>query len=137
MGLARPLDVGPGELDLTPPEERLEHLHRPVLLAGRDDQRGLGVVGVDDRRHRVAHPGRRVEVDQGRPVARQGVAHGHVHHARLVQAEDVAEVGREVFKEQLLGGAGVAEHRRHPDGAEELEAAVDHGRHGSPPGWSG
>ena len=88
---------------------------------------------VEDRPHRVADPRRGVEVGDRGAAGGLRVAVGHPDHDRLVQAEDVAEVGGEVGEHRQLGRAGVAEDRRHPLGTEEVEAGVAHGRHGGKP----
>ncbi len=62
-----------------------------------------------------------------------GVAVGHPDHDRLLQAEHVAEVGREVGEHRQLGRARVAEHRRHPVGAEEVEGGFADSRHRTEP----
>ncbi len=102
---------------------------RPRLLAGRDQQRRVVGLGVEDRPHRVADPGRGVEVGHRGAARGLGVAVGHPDHDRLLQAEHVAEVGGEVGQHRQLGRAGVAEHRRHPVGAEEVEAGLADRRH--------
>ena len=65
------------------------------LLAGGDQQRRVVGLGVEDRPHRVADPGRGVEVDDGGPAGGLGEAVGHPDHDRLLEAEHVAEVRRE------------------------------------------
>ena len=97
---------------------------RPRLLAGGDQQRRVVGLGVEDRPHRVADPGRGVQVDDGGLARGLGVAVGHPDHDRLLQAEHVAEVRGEVGEHRQLGRARVAEHRRHPVGAEEVEGRV-------------
>ena len=58
-----------------------------------------------------------------------GEAVGHPDHDRLLQAEHVAEVGGEVGEHRQLGRARVAEHRRHPARAEQVEARFADSRH--------
>ena len=99
------------------------------LLARGDQQRRVVGLGVEDRPHRVADPGRGVQVDDGGAAGGLGEAVGHPDHDRLLQAEHVAEVGREVGQHRQLGRAGVAEDRRHPLLAEEVERGLADGRH--------
>ena len=99
-------------------------LHRdvgPDLLARRHHERRVVRLGVEDRAHPVADPRGRVQVDVGRAARGLGVAVGHADRDRLLQAEDVAEVVRELGEHRQLGRAGVAEDRRHPVLPEELE----------------
>ena len=100
------------------------------LLAGGDQQRRVVGLGVEDRPHRVADPGRGVEVDDGGLAGGLGETVGHPDHDRLLEAEHVAEVAREVGKHRQLGRARVAEHRRHPVGAEEVERRFANRGHG-------
>ena len=93
-------------------EQGLHRHHRAHLLTGRDHERRLVLVRVEDRAHRVAHAGRGVQVDQRRPPRGLGIAVRHPHHDRLLEAEHVAKVVRETGQERKLGGAGVAEHGR-------------------------
>ena len=108
---------------------RLQGDLRARLLAGGDQQRRVVGLGVEDRPHRVADAGRGVQVGDRGPAGGLGEAVGHADHDRLLQAEHVAEVGGEVGEHRQLGRAGVAEHRRHPLGAEEVEARLADGRH--------
>ena len=112
---------------------RLQGHLRPCLLAGGDQQRRVVGLGVEDRSHRVADAGRGVEVDHGGLAGGLGEAVGHPDHDRLLQAEHVAEVRGVVGEHRQLGRAGVAEHRRHPVGAEEVERRVADRRHCSEP----
>ena len=102
---------------------------RPRLLAGGDQQRRVVGLGVEDRPHRVADARRGMEVDDGGLAGGLGEAVGHPDHDRLLQTEHVAEVRRVVGEHRQLGRAGVAEHRRHPVGAEEVERRVADRRH--------
>ncbi len=94
------------------------------LLAGGDQQRRVVGLGVEDRPHRVADPRRGVEVDDRGLAGGEREAVCHPDHDRLLEAEHVAEVGREIGQHRQLGRAGIAEHRRHPVGAEEVERRV-------------
>ena len=75
-------------------------------------------------------PGRRVEVDVGRPAGGLRVAVGHPDRHGLLQPEDVAEVVGELGEHRQLRRAGVAEDRRHPVLAEELERSFPDCAHG-------
>mgnify|MGYP006195170721 CR=1 FL=1 len=109
-GLHAPLHVGLGQLGgLAREQEGVERQDGARLLPGRDDHGRAVLVRREDIAHGVAHAGRRVQVHKGRVVRGLGVAVGHAHHHRLLQAEDVAEVRGEVEEQRQLGGAGVAE----------------------------
>ncbi len=101
-------------------EQGLHGHHRAYLLTGRDHQRGLVLLRVEDRAHRIAHAGRGVQIDQRRPPRGLGIPVRHPHHDRLLEAEHVAEVVREPGQERKLGGAGVAEHGRQPVRAQQI-----------------
>jgi hypothetical protein len=78
-------------------------------------------LGVEDSAHRVADARSGVQVDERRPARGLGVAVGHPDDDRLLEAEHVREVLGEVGEHRQLGRTRVAEHRRHPAGAEEVE----------------
>ncbi len=133
--------LGPRRL-VAPLDQRVRHAGRVAvgevglqgdlgarLLARGDQQRRVVGLRVEDRPHRVAHPRRGVEVDDGGAAARLGEAVGHPDHDRLLQPEHVTEVAREVTQHRQLGRARVAEHRRHPLLPEQLERRLAHGRH--------
>ena len=105
-------------------EVRLQRDQRADLVAGGDHERRVIRLGVEDRAHRVADAGRRVQVDQRRAAARLRVAVGHADDHRLLEPEDIREVVGIVLQHRQLGRAGVAEHRRHPVGAEDVEGGV-------------
>ena len=132
--------LGAGRL-VGPLDQRVRHADRVAvgevglqgdlgahLLAGGDQQRRVVGLGVEDRPHRVADAGRGVQVgDRGAPRG-LGEAVGHADHDRLLEAEHVAEVGGELGEHRQLGRARVAEHRRHPLGAEKVEGRFADGR---------
>ncbi len=93
---------------------------RDLLTGGHEQWRLVGL-RVEDRADAVADPGRRVQVDVGDHAAGLRVAVGHPDGDGLLQAEHVAEVVRERPEHRQLGRPGVAEHRRHPALAEQLE----------------
>ncbi len=128
--LVRPLDQWvrhPGRVAVG--EVGLQGDLRPRLLAGGDQQRRVVGLGVEDRPHRVADPGRGMEVDQGRLTGSLGVAVGHPDHDRLLETEHVAEVRGEIGEHRQLRRAGVAEHRGHSVRTEEVERRVANGGH--------
>ena len=129
-GLAAPLDVGFRQpRRLGGKEKRLVGKNRARLLAGGDDQRRPVPVGREDVAHRVADAGRRVQVDE-RGVARGlRVAVGHADDDRFLQAEDVAEIVRELAEERQLGRAGVAEDGGHPQLAQQADNGFAYGGH--------
>ncbi len=57
----------------------------------------------------------------------------HPERGRLLQAEHVAEVVGEVLEERQLRRAGVAEDRRHPKPAKEIEGRLADRSHNTPP----
>ena len=54
-----------------------------------------------------------MQIDQSGPPLALGEPLGHPEHRRLLQAQHVAEILREVLEERQLRRAGVAEDRRH------------------------
>ena len=122
---------------VAPLDERLRHAHgvavgqiglqrhqRACLIAGCDDQWRVVRLRVEDRAHRVAHAGRRVQVHERRPAARLREAVGHADHDRLLKAEHVAEVGGKVGQHRQLGRPRVAEDRRDAVLAEQVVSRV-------------
>ena len=107
-------------------------IKRARLLAGRDEQRRLVGARVEDRADAVADAGRRVQVDVRDAPARLREPVRHAHRHRLLQAEHVAEVIGERTEHRQLGRARVAEDRRHPARAEQLERRFADRRHGVP-----
>ena len=120
-------------LERSPGEERLEGNLATVLLAHEDHKRSAAITRVSDRVHRVAQTGRRVQVDERRLAPGECVAGRHPHHRSLVEAEDEPDVGREIGQKCDLGRSRVAEDRRQPVAAHDLESAVAHGHPGRPP----
>ena len=128
---------------VAPLDERVRHaggvavgevrLHGHVgadLLAGGDEQRSLVGLGVEEGAHGVAHARGGVQVHVRDAARGLGVAVGHAHGHRLLEPQDVAEVRGVIGQHRQLGGARVAEHRRHAAGAEELEGGLADGAHG-------
>jgi hypothetical protein len=129
-GLEGPLDQRVGHADrVAVGEVRLQRDLGPRLLAGGDQHRRVVGLGVEDRAHRVADPRGGVQVGDRGPARGLRVAVGHADDHRLLEPEDVAEVRGEVGEHRQLGRPGVAEHRRHPPGAEEVEAGLPDSRH--------
>jgi hypothetical protein len=54
-----------------------------------------------------------MHIDQGGPALLLGEPLGHPEHRRLLQAQHVAEILREVLEERQLRRTGVAEDSRH------------------------
>ena len=82
------------------------------MLAGGEEHRRTGLVGVVEHAHRVAEAGRHVDVDGGETAAGLGVAVCHRDGDGLLQRQHVADAGltRETIHERQLGRAGIAEH---------------------------
>ena len=91
-----------------------------LLACGDDERRAIPVCG-EDVAHRVSHAYRGVQVHEGGVARCLRVAVGHAHDDRLLQAEDVAEVRREIPEQRQLGRPRVAEDRRDPEGAQQVE----------------
>ncbi len=128
--LVAPLDVRLRADDrVTVGQVGLDRDLRPDLLAGRDHQRRLVGLGVEDAADRVADAWGGVQVDVRRAAGGLGEAVGHPDDDQLLQAQDVGEILREVGQHRQLGRTRVAEDRRHPVGAEQLECGVTHARH--------
>ena len=119
-------------LERSPGQERLERDLAAVLLPDDDHERRAAVAGVGDRVDRVAQPGGRVQVDERGLAAGERVAGRHPHDRALVEAEHEPDVGRQVGQERDLGRARVAEDRRHPVAAHDLERGIADG-HARPP----
>src|SRR4029079_9339122 len=108
---------------------RLHRHHRPDLLAGRDQQRCVVGLGVEDRPHRVGDAARGVAVYVADAPRRLRVAVRHPDDDRLLEAEHVAEVLWKVTEHRQLGRAGVAEDRRHPPRPQKLEGGFPNRAH--------
>ena len=136
--LVAPLDQRVGDArSVAVGQVRLHRHVRADLLAGRDQQRRVVRLRVEDRPHRVAQAGRRVQVHVAHGPARLRVAVGHPDGDGLLQPEHVAEVVGEVGEHRQLGRARVAEHSRHPVGAKQLERGLPDGAHGGDPSAAG
>ena len=118
-------------------EQRLGEAVALLLLAGGQDHRRARELGVVERAHGVAEPGRHVHVAGDELAAGARVAVRHGHHERLLQAQHVGEV--RVLLQRMhdgqLGGARIAEQMRDALVLQEREeggAAGDavHGGHG-------
>ena len=102
---------------------------RAHLLSGRDQERRVVRLRVEDAAHRVAHAWRRVEVRVPDRARRLRVAIGQAHDDELLKAQDVAEVRGEVREHRQLCRARIAEHRRHPVPAKKLVGGLANARH--------
>ena len=91
------------------------------LLAGGYHQRRLVRLRVEDPADGVADARSGVKIDVGRAPGRLRETVGHPDDRLLLEPEHVPEVVREVGQHRQLRRAGVAEDRRHPVGAEQLE----------------
>ena len=120
------LAIGRGERDEIAREPRLGHQVAGVLLARRDDERRLARLRGDQHAHGVAEAPHGVQVDEGGAARRQRPAVGHRHRRRLLQAEDVGDVGRvdQRVHQRHLGRAGIAEDMGDPFVAKDVEQNV-------------
>ena len=114
-------------LELAPGEERLERDLPAVLLADDDHERGTAVACVGDRVDRVAETGGRMQIDERGLAPGERVAGRHPHHRPLVEPEDEPDVRRKIGQERDLGRAGIAEDRRHPVPAHDVERGISDG----------
>ena len=134
LDLRGPLGERPRQRRQVGRQHRLGDEILGVLLAGGDQDRRAGLLRVVEHAHGVAEAGRDVEVDHRELAGGLGVAVGHRHHGRLLQAEDVADVvlDRERVHQRQLGGAGVAEHDADALLLQQVEerALSGHGGHG-------
>ena len=124
-GLRGPLGDRLGQADEIARQDRLLRRATLLVLAGVDDQRRAGAVGVVEHAHRVAEAGHDVQLQERGPSRGARVAVRDAGGDGLLQRQDVLElrVVLEGVDERLLGGAGVAEDVLRPLG-EEL---FDHG----------
>ena len=90
---------------------RFTQHHFTRLLAGRDNQWDVALVGGHQAAHRVSGPRSSVHIDQGGLARRLGEPVSHRHHRGLLQPQNIGEVVGEVLQKRLLGGTGVTEHR--------------------------
>jgi hypothetical protein len=121
--LRRPLDVRRGHRRQLGPQNGLGDREALVVLAGREQKRGVRLVGVVEHAHRIAEPGRDVDVHRREPAARLRVAVGHRDGDGLLEREHVADVrlAREPVHQRKLRRARVPEHDRDAFGLEDLE----------------
>ena len=73
----------------------------------------------------MASAGRAVQIDQRGLAGRTGVAIGHAHHHRLVQAHDIGE--GQGLQHRQLGAARIAEQAVHAEMLEYGESGFAHG----------
>ena len=95
-------------------EHRLEQPMALLLLPGGEDDRRAGELGVVERAHGVAEPGHHVHIRSRQPPRGAGIAIGHRHDRRFLQAEHELELrilGHR-FHDGELGGARIAEEMR-------------------------
>jgi hypothetical protein len=83
----------------------------PVLLARGDDQRRAGPGRIREVGEPVGEPADRVQVHEGRPPGHARVSVRHSDRRRLLQREDVLDVGAsgERIHERQLGRPGIPE----------------------------
>ena len=121
-GLATPFHVRLWKLrGLGGKQERLIREDRACLLARGDDERRAVPVRGKDVAHCVTDAGGGMQIDEGGVVRRLRIAVRHAHDDRFLQAEHVAEVPGKISKQRQLRGAGIAEDRGHPKGAQQVQ----------------
>lgn len=111
----RPLGDRPGDLGEVTAEEPVERLEPRIHLSGEDDHGCETAVRLVEHRHRIAQADRRVDLDHGGPVGNPCVAVGHPGHDRLLQPEDVTDLGviTQGGEEALLDRSWVPEDHIH------------------------
>ena len=130
-GLGRPDGIVAREtIERATRQERGEGELAAVLLADDDHEGNPVVARARDRVHGVPEPRCRVEVDERGSSSAERVAGCDPYDRPLVQGEHEAEVVGKVAEERDLGRPRVAEHRRHPVPAHDVEGRVAHGGHG-------
>ena len=104
-------------------EHRLLQAMALLLLPGGDQHRRAVELGVVERAHRVAQPGRDVHVAGGEPVGCARIAVRHADHQRLLQTQHVLDLRLlpERLHDRQLGGAGIAEHDVDAFGGEQRQ----------------
>ncbi len=135
--LRRPLDQRPRQGRKVAPQDRLGGDEALLVLAGGDQDGGARLLRVVEHAHGVAEAGRDVKIDHRKLAGGLGVAVGHGHDRRLLQAEQIAQLvlGREGIHQRQFGGAGIAEHDLDAFLLEQIEEGALSGHHGqvSPP----
>ncbi len=98
--------------------------HGPDMLPGRDDHRSPIVPGGFDIAHAVAAAGRGVQVhhDGFAGGLRIGVC-GRDDH-RLLQRQNVFEIGRKILEELFFGGTDITEDLRYSQLTHQVEQHV-------------
>ena len=135
---ARTAQVARSELDAArTAEARARELadrqgRRAALLARRDEDRRCRLHGVVEHAHGIAEPGRDVEIEHRQSARGLGIAIGHRHQRRFLEAEDVADVvlDREGVHQRQFGGAGIAEHHLDAFLLEQIEEGAFSGHYG-------
>ncbi|MET3785591.1 hypothetical protein ABIC24_003218 [Methylobacterium radiotolerans] len=124
--LAGPLHHRVGDGDEVAHQQRVGQRVAEILLPGGDHQRRAGDLGIHQPAHGVAEAARRVQVEEGGAPRALRVAVRHGDRGRLLQGEDVGDVGRlgERVDERQLGGAGIAEDVAHALRAQHLHQEV-------------
>jgi hypothetical protein len=123
LHLLRPFDRRPRYTDEIPEQKRVGDGVPRVLLAGGHDQRRSGHAGIEQAAEAMAEPAGGVKIDKAGPAGRLRIAVGHRHHARLLQAPDVTDVGGidQRVDQRQFGGAGIAENIPHAFAAQHIE----------------
>jgi hypothetical protein len=99
-----------------------------VPAAGGDEERRAIAERREDVAHRVTDARRRVEIDERGVARRLRIAVGHADDHRFLQAQNVTEVAGEIPEQRQFGRAGIAEDRRDPEPAQQIEDGGAHAR---------
>ena len=68
-----------------------------------------------------------MQIDHRRIARRLCISISHADHDRFLKPQHIAEVFGKIAEHRQLGGAGIAENRRHADLAHELDGGVANG----------
>ena len=109
--LDRPFHQRLGHLHQRPIQHRLHQAMALFLLAGGEDHRRARECRVEQRSHRVAKPGRNVDVAGHEPAGGAAEAVRHRDHKAFLHRHHIGEVGVVLQRvhDRQFGGAGIAE----------------------------
>ena len=132
MHFGGPFDERPRQRRQVGGQHRLGDDVFQVLLAGGDQHRRVRLHGVVEHAHGVAEPGRDVKVEHREFAGGLGIAVGHRHQRRLLEAQDVADVvlDREGVHQRQFGRARIAEHDPDAFLLEQIEEGAFSRHHG-------
>ena len=123
--LTTPLDVWPRKFrGAFGEKKRFVRQNRSRLLPGGNHQRSLVAIGGEQIAKRMAQPGSRVEVDEGRVARRLSKTVGHTQYDRFLQAKHISEIVGKIPVQRQLGGTRIAKNRRHAECAHQIDRGI-------------